>query len=240
MNLSSVLCISFAITQCLSGGTITSATAITESLLGGSCSQSSTGALVMCQTGTGMAEASASAGLGSLSVFAEGGAGGADFASGSASAEYDFAFLLPGVPSGAITGEYSISGEGLPPDEDVGVEFSIKQDNTLSPALNPVGFFNETVDVISPFTAGDMVEFSATAGTTDESPGFQSSTASLMLVGLFDVNGDPIAPGLGEVPEPNLLPVLGFSLVALYIWRRKCSAYCKTLGWSKNANSLAP
>lgn len=204
--------------------TITSGSSVnTQGLFASdNCSQSSAGAFVECNTTAGIAEASASAAFGMLSVFAEAGGAPARVASANAFASYDFTFLLPGVPTGTITGEYEITGEGIPLGQPVGPALGINQSNAVSPKILTMGSFDETIKVVSTFTAGDMFEISATGGANvSGSFGGQSETGSLTLIGLFDSNGILVAPGIGEVPEPNSLPVLCVSFTGLYAWRRK-------------------
>lgn len=191
------------------------------------CSLTSTGAAVSCISGSAVppfaeADGSASASFGFLSLHTNV-IGFSAEADARATAQYDYLINFPGASSGTITGKYFISGSTVADFQTFGAwELSISQGGTLSqfpPPFTPT--FTELVTLSFPFTAGQTVEITGSLLGFADTPGNETTDASLQLMGFFDQAGNPLSSVVTDVPEPSLWPVLLLSVAILYIHIRR-------------------
>jgi len=188
------------------------------------CRLTSSGAAIQCVSGNiqtppdAVATGNASAGVGSLSLSVTAASTGGS-ATASAIASYNYELFFPGAASGNITGEYAVSGSAA---GDIGIfgNISLAQGSSsvTFPIEAPAARIPNPVTISSAYVSGQPLVISGNMGAEASTPGEETASGSVRLIGFFDQAGNSIP--FTVAPEPATWPVLGLCLLVLG-WRGK-------------------
>jgi len=205
--------------------TISTASVTTFTSVNGSCSMTSSGALVSCDSSVAgtfaraAASASSSASFGNASVFADTvGEGG--LANARATASFDDLLIVNGAAPGAIVGHYVYSASfvaDFPTSADAVIFISVQQGITSFrfplPPGDPASVNDMPINIQSTFQPGVPFDEQAFLLASGSSPGVESDSASLQFLGFTDLADNPVAFSI--VPEPNTASIMVFGGVML-------------------------
>jgi hypothetical protein len=225
MRLSLLFVIGSAICASVAYPASISTASVTTSSIFNSCSMTSSGALVSCDSSEGVGgleafgSASSSASFGSASVFAET-AGEGGQADARATASFDEFLIVNGAAPGTIVGHYVYSASftaDFNTSADLVMFISVQQGTTSFtfplPSSNPASVNDMPIDIQSTFQLVAPFEEQAVLSALGSSPGVESDSASLQFLGFTDLAGNPVAFSIA--PEPNTASIVVFGGVML-------------------------